>query len=240
MKAGLWLAIVLVGLAMPAPDAGATTLEQDPATPPSASAMRVGGPTRAPIGFVRFCRTWPEECTSQNETAAVAAEAAPAAAGANSALPALTAAAWRELQRIDAEVDRDIIPMRDPLASGSRDLWSLAPASGDCEDYALTKRHRLLEAGWPAAALLVAVVRDELRGPHAVLVVRTDRGDMILDNLSARIVPWHKLPYRWIKRQSAHNPKLWVKLDGYADEMVERLETTIRHLSMNTASGPAD
>ena len=36
--------------------------------------------------------------------------------------------------------------------------------------------------GWPESKLLITVVRDENNEGHAVLTVRTDEGDFILDN----------------------------------------------------------
>jgi predicted transglutaminase-like cysteine proteinase len=59
---------------------------------------------------------------------------------------------------------------------------------------------------------LITVVRDEFNEGHAVLTARTDDGDFILDNKTSRIVPWHKTPYFFIKRQSARDPGNWVSL----------------------------
>ena len=53
---------------------------------------------------------------------------------------------------------------------------------GDCEDYALLKRHTLIRKGWPVGSLLLTVVRDEKGEGHAVLTARTKQGDFILDN----------------------------------------------------------
>jgi predicted transglutaminase-like cysteine proteinase len=66
---------------------------------------------------------------------------------------------------------------------------------GDCEDYVLLKRRKLMELGWPQSALLITVVRDENGEGHAILTVRTTRGDYILDN-----------------RQSGKDPRQWVSL----------------------------
>jgi predicted transglutaminase-like cysteine proteinase len=71
---------------------------------------------------------------------------------------------------------------------------------------------RLVESRWPASALLITVVKDEFGEGHAVLTVRTDRGDLILDNKRSEIMPWHETGYFFIKRQSARDPLQWVSL----------------------------
>jgi predicted transglutaminase-like cysteine proteinase len=83
---------------------------------------------------------------------------------------------------------------------------------GDCEDYVLLKMSKLMERGWPQSVLLITVVRDEHGEGHAVLTVRTNRGDLILDNKHSRILAWKDTPYQFIKRQSAENPRQWESL----------------------------
>ncbi len=82
------------------------------------------------------------------------------------------------------------------------DRWDFAEDGyGDCEDYQLVKRKLLVEAGFPRRALRMTVVIDELGEGHAVLMVRTDRGDYILDNKTDAVLPWHKTGYTYIKRE---------------------------------------
>jgi predicted transglutaminase-like cysteine proteinase len=83
---------------------------------------------------------------------------------------------------------------------------------GDCEDYALEKRKLLIEAGWPREALLMTVVRDQNGNGHAVLTVKTDRGEFILDNQTSDILLWSDTGYRFVKRQSQSDPNVWVSL----------------------------
>ena len=84
---------------------------------------------------------------------------------------------------------------------------------GDCEDYALLKRHMLMQRGWPSGALLITVVMDENREGHAVLTARMQAGDLILDNRSKEIRLWTKTPYEFVMRQSSRNPQMWVYLE---------------------------
>src|SRR5216684_4346526 len=87
-----------------------------------------------------------------------------------------------------------------------------AEHASDCEDYVLLKRRMLMEAGWPREALLITVVRETSGDGHAVLTVRTDRGDFVLDNQNAAIVLWSESGYRFVKRQSQSDPNIWVSL----------------------------
>jgi len=149
----------------------------------------------APIPFVRFCMSNPTECASDGRTAHVA----------------LDAAAWQELNEINNVVNQRISPN---YAQAGRLEWSLSTAYGDCNDYAVQKRHELLSRGWPASALSLAVVTTALGEGHLVLTVRTDRGDIVLDNLRSRIVAWNATGYRFSKRQSASQPNYWVEVKG--------------------------
>jgi predicted transglutaminase-like cysteine proteinase len=83
---------------------------------------------------------------------------------------------------------------------------------GDCEDYVLLKRRMLMQLGWPREALLITVVRDHKGDGHAVLTVRTNKGEMILDNQVADILLWADTGYRYIKRQSQSDPNIWISL----------------------------
>jgi predicted transglutaminase-like cysteine proteinase len=83
---------------------------------------------------------------------------------------------------------------------------------GDCEDYALLKRRMLTEAGWPREALLMTVVREKSGDGHAVLTVKTDKGEFILDNQETKILLWSETSYRYVKRQSQSDPNRWVAL----------------------------
>ena len=69
-----------------------------------------------------------------------------------------------------------------------------------------------MKRGWPQSTLLITVVRDENNEGHAILTVRTTRGDYVLDNKHSRILSWQQTPYVFIKRQSGKDPRQWVSL----------------------------
>ena len=146
--------------------------------------------TLAPFAFVRFCRDNPADC-GRAEGPSVAQ---------------LTVSREKELRRVNAEVNRSI---RAVSEAGRRDRWQADVAAGDCEDFALTKRRRLIALGWPPRTLRLAVTRTAAGEGHAVLVVSTSKGDLVLDNRTAAVKRWQSTDLAWIKIQSAENPRLW-------------------------------
>lgn len=91
------------------------------------------------------------------------------------------------------------------------DQWAINPSQGDCEDYALTKRAELVAAGMPISALRIATALTSSGEGHAVLVVRTNRGDMVLDNRTDSIKPWGKSNLNMLTISGA-NPSQWFNL----------------------------
>ena len=82
----------------------------------------------------------------------------------------------------------------------------------------------MLFRSWPENSLLITVVRDEEGAGHAILTVRTKQGDYLLDNKRDEVTVWNKVPYRFVKRQSARHPKYW-------DSLYPRERETIRSSS---------
>jgi len=160
--------------------------------------MAIYGVAEAPIGYTKFCGENPVECRSR----------AP-----NEAEVILTGAKRRELEAINSEVNRTVKPMSDQAQYNTIEKWTYpSSGKGDCEDYVLLKMRKLMERGWPQSVLLITVVRDEHGEGHAVLTVRTGRGDLILDNKNSRIMAWKQTPYQFIKRQSSVDPQRWNSL----------------------------
>lgn len=113
-------------------------------------------------------------------------------------------------QRINRAVNAEVREISDFGQYGRADVWDLPTRrGGDCEDFALEKKRRLIEAGVPARSLLIATVLDRHRKGHAVLVLRTRSGDFILDNLTSRIVPWHRTGYSFLRMQNPRAPWTW-------------------------------
>ncbi len=163
-----------------------------------ATFVSVGPDTSVPYGWVDFCARYRGECPD-NDLAAQPIE--------------LTPAVMRKIQRINSWVNKNIEPVSDMDHWGVVDQWDYpTDGKGDCEDYALLKRRMLIEEGFPRQALLMTVVKEANGEGHAILTVKTDRGEFVLDNLRDEVKAWNKTPYRFVKRQSEHNPNVWVSI----------------------------
>lgn len=172
------------------------------------ASMSVTGPTSSPIGHVQFCAEHRGECGPFRQP---------------NRIIKLNQRSFAELRRINQVVNTTVIPATDKEIYGTEERWSYPRLAGDCEDYVLEKRRELIAAGWPASALLITVVRDEIGDGHAVLTVRTDRGDLILDNKADEILLWGNTPYRFIKRQSTANAAQWDRIDDGREALVGSL-----------------
>ena len=153
---------------------------------------------RAPIGWVEFCAEHASECKVAASTPRDIV---------------LSPKAWRDLTRVNRRINERIKPMTDLEHYGVVEKWAYPDDGyGDCEDYVLLKRRVLMQAGWPREALLITVVRDKKGEGHAVLTVKTDKGEFILDNQNEDVLLWSETGYRFVKRQSQSDPNLWVSL----------------------------
>ena len=159
---------------------------------------RVG--TARPIkGWIRFCEQNPAECAVDPDEPTTID---------------LTAKHWQTLNRVNQQVNGAIKAKTDMDHWGVEDIWDFAEDGyGDCEDYQLVKRRRLVEAGFPRRALRMTVVIDEEGAGHAVMMARTNRGDFILDNKRNAVLPWNKTGYVYIKREGDEG-SAWASLGG--------------------------
>jgi predicted transglutaminase-like cysteine proteinase len=157
------------------------------------------------------------------ETPPAALEAAPAVA--METRVALTRDNLKLLQRINRRINKAIRPATDQALYGIWDVWSEPlrqtetavgrppKVYGDCEDYVLEKRRALIAAGLPARALSIGVARNARGDIHAVLLVQTDRGEFVLDNLSPWILAWEDVGYSWVMRQVNGDAKDWRRIE---------------------------
>ena len=203
----LWASalLVLAGVALVAAPAGRAVAGEYTASLGGSSSIDersvyavVGEATRPPIGWVEFCIEYKPECATQPSSPRDVV---------------LTQKAWADMVKVNAWVNQAIKPVTDVEHWGVIERWNYPDDGyGDCEDYVLLKRRMLMQAGWPREALLITVVRDKKGDGHAVLTVKTDHGEFILDNQEPQVLPWNKTGYRFVKRQSQADPNLWVAL----------------------------
>jgi predicted transglutaminase-like cysteine proteinase len=188
----------LVGL--PLMIGGATTQAQTLASLPTAAQPIEKNGTAKPIaGWVKFCEQFASECAVDSAEPAVIQ---------------LTQQTWNTITSVNRRVNTKIKPVTDKDHWGIVDRWEFPDdGRGDCEDFQLLKRKLLAERGIPRRAMRMTVVIDELGEGHAVLMVRTDRGDYILDNKTSAVLPWDQTGYVYVKRESQDGMS-WVSLGG--------------------------
>lgn len=123
---------------------------------------------------------------------------------------------------INRKANRAIRPVADIQQYRVEERWTLpSKRGGDCEDYALFKKQELIRAGFAPQQLLIATVLDRKGGSHAVLVVRTGKQDLVLDNMTGAIKPWQKTGYTFLRLQNPENPAQWVSV--FAGGMFDKI-----------------
>lgn len=161
-----------------------------------------------PLAYARFCLAYPDQCTRRRGESP----------GKRSSREQLD-----ELVNINLAVNKAILPQEDGLTGGRGDEWTVDVTRGDCEDYALSKRKRLLAMGWSSSKLRIATALTRDGTGHAVLIARLDNQDVVLDNLTGSIRPWYETEYRFLKIQSDTDPNVWFA--------VQKPEVPAGHLS---------
>ena len=176
--------------------AHAQTLAALPAPTKSLANSGRAEPIRA---WVDLCREMPGECgVSQSESRTIS----------------LTPEVWHALVTVNREVNDSIRAVSDRDHWGVEDRWNMPDdGAGDCEDIQLLKRKILIGRGLPRRAMRMTVVIDEEGGGHAVMMVRTDRGDLILDNRRGSILPWTQTGYVYVKAEGQDGYD-WISLGG--------------------------
>ncbi|CUX20499.1 transglutaminase-like cysteine peptidase [Rhizobium oryzihabitans] len=171
-----------------------------------AAVMRVIGKANPPIGHYEFCQTYQSECQPTSlDTGPMK----------------LTEERWKTMLDVNYTVNTTITPMTDMEIYGVEERWAYPTTVGDCEDFVLLKRKMLMNKGFSASNLLITVVLQPNGEGHAVLTVRTDRGDFILDNMRNKVMNWSETEYTYLKRQDTANPGRWMKIqDGRATNAV--------------------
>lgn len=164
--------------------------------------MRITGAANPPIGHYEFCKINTTECRP------TAADRGPMT---------LTEERWRAMLDVNFTVNTEVTPMTDMEIYGVEERWAYPTTVGDCEDFVLEKRRRLIGRGFSPSDLLITVVLQPSGEGHAVLTVRTDRGEFVLDNMRNKVLLWSETEYTFLKRQASDNPGRWVKIrDGRA------------------------
>ena len=184
---------LMAGSALPA------QAQQAGVIPAATAPAEASGEARAPYAWSDLCRRSPAECrVDTREPERVE----------------MTPKLWKTIVALNSKINREIEAVTDEEHWGVVDRWDLPEdGKGDCEDYALLKRKRLAETGVPRRAMVMTVVIDEENAGHAVMMIRTDRGDFILDNKRNAVLPWSQTGYVYVKRESQLRTG-WTSLGG--------------------------
>lgn len=196
MMGRLWMALaIMVGLSAPA------------SASPSLAAFKEAPALPA---WVRFCAKEPAECRVDPAEPEVVAS---------------TPELLDLLNAVNVYVNRTVRPITDIAHRGVVDLWEYPKdQQGDCEDFQLLKRRYLAQAGIPRRAMPMTVVLDERGEGHAVLTIRTDKGDLILDNKNFSVKSWKDTGYAFVKRE-AETATGW----GFVEEASEKAVVAAAH-----------
>ncbi|MDJ0614291.1 MAG: transglutaminase-like cysteine peptidase [Rhizobiaceae bacterium] len=164
------------------------------------SHMITTGRTSQPIGHYEYCKQYRSDCRIKTKVTQA---------------PKLTRKRWNDLVEVNSFSNNTIKPVTDLEAYNREEVWVYPTSYGDCEDYVLMKRHMLMQRGWPASSLLITVVRQPNGEGHAVLTVRTDKADYVLDNLDGKIRQWNHTRYTFLKRQATHHSGHWQDIKDF-------------------------
>jgi predicted transglutaminase-like cysteine proteinase len=154
---------------------------------------RVSSAVTAPPGFRDACRRYGWLCSNR---------------GASGRMPDDQLLA--HAQEVNSRVNRSVREVSDKANYGVQEHWTLPyNGRGDCEDFALLKKKLLIEKGVNPRRLMMAVALDRRGDNHAVLLLRLNSGDVVLDNLTSRIVPWRRTGYTFLAKQVSSNKSQW-------------------------------
>ncbi|MCZ7850884.1 transglutaminase-like cysteine peptidase [Agrobacterium salinitolerans] len=188
--------------------AGLMTAASATAETKGSPSMVTGGITSQPIGHYEFCQKYADDCNIRSKVTPP---------------PRVTEYGWGVIREINTSVNTTIVAMTDQEIYGKDEVWEYPTTAGDCEDFVLLKRKKLIERGFSVADLLITVVRKPDGEGHAVLTLRTTDGDYILDNLTDDVKLWTDTNYTYLKRQASFNTGRWVSIEDGRDVLVGAL-----------------
>lgn len=176
--------LMLVGLAAP-----------QPAQASNAPFLSTKGRVAPPSGAQSLCKAYHWACATARSGGAV------------------TAGQMQIVREINTRINRRYREIGDRQQYGVTERWAMPTSrGGDCEDFALAKKRELIRYGIDPQRLLIATALDRRRGAHAVLIFRSDQGDLVLDNLTNRILNWQKTGYIFMRMQDPNRPSQWVNV----------------------------
>lgn len=154
------------------------------------------GPSNEPQGHAIYCKMFAEHCKNHPPTS-------------------LTSNDVLILAKVNTEVNRSIHWTSDKEHYGLSEVWTpkaVKWGKGDCEDYALAKRQRLVSLGFPQGAFRLAVINKfSWKEAHVVLLASVGKQTLILDSMTHRLEDARDLGVSWEALQEKGQPRVWIK-----------------------------
>lgn len=94
---------------------------------------------------------------------------------------------------------------------GKDEYWERISTAGvgDCEDYALETRARLMAAGVPSEDLRIGIVQHPQGGEHAVLVIKDGNADWVSDQTQPNLMTADQMKGLGYKAEKLQHPGQW-------------------------------
>ncbi len=100
--------------------------------------------------------------------------------------------------RVNTEVNQMIRYCTDVEQYQEGEYWCIPKGTlGDCEDYVLLKRKKLIDKGWDLDKINIVTCINSRGEGHAVLYVQTDHGGFLLDNCNISPMDPKHTNYTW-------------------------------------------
>lgn len=158
--------------------------------------LQFGKKTDRPYGHVAYCEV-SKECNHRSLTGSIVSE---------EMIPYITT--------FNVIANRSITGVKDISLFGKEEFWGkpvtfFGRMYGDCDDYVLYKIDMLESMGIPRSAMSIAAVITQSGEGHAVLLVRFETGDLVLDNLTDELLSPSDSPHHFIKATAWTDDSQW-------------------------------
>jgi predicted transglutaminase-like cysteine proteinase len=157
--------------------------------------IRFDTPTLAPMAYTQFCLRYPAECRQRTMFRGGPVR--------------LSATERVELARVNDTVNARITPEANQQGLAGENLAD-RPRRRRLQRLRRHQAPRVDDARLAVAG--AAGERGRNRGGRASSCAGGSNGDLVLDNLTNRIKPWFKAPFRWVRMQMPGASKLWTTI----------------------------
>ena len=115
---------------------------------------------------------------------------------------------YRLIRKVNYEVNNSITYTPDE-SLGIGDQWKPGVTAGDCDDFAITKRQKLLDLGWNTNRLHMTQCKTGDGRNHVVLICDVCTKQWVLDNRWPEPAHPHEFDYTW---EATQDGQVWKAL----------------------------